>query len=307
MVDMARQSAAKRLRWFERGAQAVAGSIPVLANLPPCYICPLCFPDDRVFFRGAVEGSDLTLEHAPPKSLDGRELALTCQDCNKRAGSTLDHEMQTLEQYLDFSLGTLSQPARVRFTIGDQILHADMEAEGNNVLIKGVPAANRPNIAQLLHSEVEGLVSTNSWEGATLNIGFTRRLRHQAALVGWLRAAYLVAFAYFGYHYVLDARLRLVRLQIADPHVAHIRIFSTTVPDAHPKARRMLLVREPAEYQSVMVQMDRHVVLLPSPEDSRELYPRLVTIMKPGQMQEVKITGKDLTWPTEPRYIMDLP
>jgi hypothetical protein len=67
--------------WFEAGAEAFSKSLPnLLRNTfpdggPPVYVCPLCL---HAFAIEALRTGELTTEHVPPKSLNGREYLLTC-------------------------------------------------------------------------------------------------------------------------------------------------------------------------------------------------------------------------------------
>ncbi|HEX5504833.1 MAG TPA: hypothetical protein VFW96_19605 [Thermomicrobiales bacterium] len=214
--------------------------------------------------------------------------------------------METLEQLLDFGRGTLTQPARVRVTMGHHVLHAEVVATGGTVQIMGIAKANRPNIAELLEPELNKLLREGHQEGRTFQVSFTKPLNHPLALVGWLRAAYLVAFALYGYRYIFDSRLELVRRQIAAPHVQHIPLFAMTLTDAQPADRHIVLIREPEQYRSLYIQMGRHAVFLPSPEDASALYPRLEATYSAGTEQHFTYHGDIYPWPTEPIHLFDL-
>ena len=50
--------------------------------------CPICLSEfERL---DVVAGTEVTLEHAPPKSLGGVPICLTCKSCNNKA-SLIDH------------------------------------------------------------------------------------------------------------------------------------------------------------------------------------------------------------------------
>ena len=69
---MRRKGRERRLRFFDRGNTR----------------CPICLePFSR---EGVKKGREVTLEHAPPKTLGGVEMCLTCTSCNRSAGSSLD-------------------------------------------------------------------------------------------------------------------------------------------------------------------------------------------------------------------------
>lgn len=63
---------------YRRGCEAAAHTLGV-HNGYPCPICGDVFPEAL-----------LTVEHAPPESVGGQIVALTCKPCNDRAGYTVD-------------------------------------------------------------------------------------------------------------------------------------------------------------------------------------------------------------------------
>ncbi len=84
-------------------------------------------------------------------------------------------------------------------------------------------------------------------------------------MIGWLRAAYLIAFTAWGYQYILIQALDCVREQIRTPAVALIESFSVVVPKASPQERQLVLLEEPAEIRSLIVWMGAVIVFLPEP------------------------------------------
>ena len=69
--------------------------------------------------EGEVEADGmLSEEHAPPESLGGEVVCLTCLDCNSSAGSQLDFHMRHREALIDFLSGLDTDDLNARFTIG---------------------------------------------------------------------------------------------------------------------------------------------------------------------------------------------
>src|SRR6266542_6919896 len=92
----------QRHEWFREGARAFRAAQRLLGRehfLPSdedLYACPLCLK--YIFRIGAIETGDLTREHAPPESLGGKKLALTCRWCNNDSGKHFDAEAQKQER-----------------------------------------------------------------------------------------------------------------------------------------------------------------------------------------------------------------
>jgi hypothetical protein len=93
-----------KTKWFEFGVRALQRTRP---DLPKCYVCPLCM---RRFPREGLKL--LTREHAPPRSIGGREIVLTCSECNSTSGHLLDAELRRRETLLDFARGTMRNRPR---------------------------------------------------------------------------------------------------------------------------------------------------------------------------------------------------
>src|SRR5580704_16833636 len=72
----------KKRRWFELGAESFARVRPGLYD-DLIYPCPICLGR---FTIEALAQNQLSAEHVPPESLGGRELLLTCRNCNNSSG-----------------------------------------------------------------------------------------------------------------------------------------------------------------------------------------------------------------------------
>ena len=123
-------------------------------------------------------------------------------------------------------------------------------------------------------------------------------------LVGWLRSAYLVGFAAFGYRYAFHPWLGVVRQQLAAPNDDVVRFFSATVPTAPPTTRGIIIIEQPHELRSLVVLMGRQVVFLPWYEDGKGLYDRL--LVRAGQESKEDVFGKIVPWPHSPQYALDI-
>jgi len=129
-------------------------------------------------------------------------------------------------------------------------------------------------------------------------------LNHES-LIGWLRSAYLVAFACLGYRYIFDRTLDIVRSQLADPKAEILRYFSVTLPNADRMERRIIFIQHPIELHSIAVQMGRHLVFFPWLEDGKDLYERIELDASLHQQLNTQITGKVLDWPVSPTFALD--
>jgi hypothetical protein len=289
------KSAQQRAALFDRGATAVS---LLLSELKDLYACPLCGQlfDDPM-------SPDLTLEHVPPRQLGGRRITLTCRDCNSTSGHNLDAQMQTLEEWFEFAAGQTRRPLRTRLKFGDALVNVDVEHQADGFKFLGLPKLNHPASQQAWVDELNRLVDSDLFDGYRFGVEFVRKLRPRRAYVGWLRAAYLAAFAALGYSYAFRPALSKIRRQIASPDEVLISTFSVTTANV-PPANSMSLVTAPKHLRSILVQMGRHVVFLPALDGSTpyEQFDKSVAAAQPfGSEME----GESIPWPAGMRLALD--
>ncbi len=292
---------ASKQNWFDRGADAVDRVWP---GNPRCYVCPLCM---QGFLPLALDHGVLSLEHAPPKSLGGHKLVLTCRECNSQAGHKLDSQMRLGEDMLDFALGTMPTSVEAQLTLrSGSSVNVGVQHTGESIVVSGSPRQNDPRVMQAWEDELNWLVERGNWDEHQFGLTLRRGYRNKNALVGWLRAAYLIAFAALGYQYIRNQVLDPVRRQLADVGSDFLQSFSVTMPSAAPTERRILIIKEPAVFHSVAVQMGRHLVFLPiATVDGADLYDRLASEQNRNGRFEANISGDEWPWPTGPTLHLD--
>lgn len=284
----------RRKKWFELGANAVALFWP---DLPRCYVCPLC---GKGYLPAALQLGALTLEHAPPRGMGGREVALTCRSCNNRAGHTLDAEMIARESQLDFLLDTMDRPLPGFYEVGGERVNANIQRGPGGIHIAPREANNNPDVYHRVTRRVADMQ-----QDETFKLELARGFRQQPAIYGLLRAAYLVAFAALGYLYSFSPQLRTVRQQLANTDTATLKVFSSTVPSATKDARLILLVEEPSWLHSLAIQFGRHLVFLPPFEGGESLYEDLAAENEQGHEFHSTMSGKIIEWPRAPQHALD--
>ncbi len=297
---MAKSGERLRLKFFKLGQKAIQRIYP---SLPDGYLCPLCL---RLFKAEALAANVLTLEHIPPKKLAGKPLCLTCIECNHGAGETLDPSMKSGEDALDFALGTMKKPLIGKIEAEGAWESAEILADSDGIHIVGHPKSSPPYSPENL-SEIFAEHAKDTHGNSPLSFSLTWtdkfQLRHQ--LIGWLRSAYLVAFAKFGYSYAMNPLLKEVRAQISNPNKNLLRTFSITSASESPSTRRLMIVKEPAELQSVGVQFGRHFVFLPWPTNP-SLYSNIAPTPNVASQQINKSLKVDiLAWPSGPEHFYD--
>jgi hypothetical protein len=173
--------------------------------------------------------------------------------------------------------------------------------------VVGVPRANNQadldRTAEAMHQYVE--------PGATgFSFQLTPRMRLDAnrARVSWIRAAYVVAFARFGWRYILQPALQPMRAHFQHPASGDLPILSMTDPDADPTRREIWIINEPVKNQGVLVSMGQHSVILPLPNDPRsldELSRSWIGDHDPTQRVAHSLLGTQYPWPEGPSHSLD--
>ena len=276
----------KRERWVR---EAVGITDALTTNGSGRYLCPLCLG----WFSDV---DDLSLEHAPPESVGGRQITVTCRHCNSTAGHTVDAELRWAETIRDFGSHRMTRPMSATFQFAgiEQRVEARFGPEG--LSIAGVGKQNPPETAPAMTAAFEEFVSGS--RKPTFKLSF-RAPDFRKAAVGWLRTGYLVAFATLGYVYILREELEDVRRQIRDPMGQILDRFCVMFRNG-PEDRRISFVRAPAEFESVTVFSNECAVFLPS-DASTGTYERLAAIV-PWPPGVQTLSGPSAPWPRRPTF-----
>jgi hypothetical protein len=303
----------RRQQWFADGAAALRRTATAIeqdtgvgAVLPPhgdFYACPCCLD---AYGPAALDTHDLTDEHVPPKNAGGKKLVLTCKSCNNEAGSRLDAhaDRRTAAEDLRAGRGT-GRTHRVEVAIDGTILRYTMIDVGEAVLLSVAPTANNP-------ADIDDAERTlDDWAAAGVvdgRFGFrlTQKVSLHQARLSWVRAAYLAAFAAFGYRYAFLTQLAPLRAQLAEPETELLPPLDMIDCDAPADRRQLLVIREPVELRSLAVSIGQHTLFLPAPDEPRpfqtiaeELGELAAAVRRP------RLLGAEVPWPTEPQYALD--
>jgi hypothetical protein len=140
----------------------------------------------------------------------------------------------------------------------------------------------------------------NTWTGGGLVITPQARYNPRLALVSDLRAAFIVAFAAFGYRYAFDSRLTLVRQQILHPDEEVIDGWGVAA-DQTWNGRHLVLLTEPIP--AVLVKLGRIDVLLPWLSSPLNFYDVLAMTYRPNG--PLRVSGQEVEWPTTLEMVLD--
>lgn len=300
----------KHVDWFRQGARelrAIAheqGKEHLLPSDADWYLCPLCL--DGMFTVDELDTGRLTVEHAPPKSLGGREVALTCKTCNNFAGSKFDAEAQKQDRLQKFFSGESGVPEIGTLTFGEATTRVEMHINGHSsIFAAGIPKINNPTDLEVMEKKWDALHETQDTDS---KFTFTPRIRHSPnrARVSWARTAYLTAFAIFGWKYILRSTLQPLRDQFINPSSITIPPLNMHIPDADQSRKEVWVIKKPIEHHSLLFIWGSQRIFLPAPNDTtslEELSQRLNT--RSAGPVHYSFSGDILSWPSRPEHVLD--
>lgn len=304
MSDAETQGGIRRVKIFDQVAPTVAR---LWSHLPTHYVCPLCLqPFDRIDARKGV----LTLEHVPPEWFGGRELILTCKDCNSGAGHGLDHLAKTREDLDALLTGDSRRAHTATFTSKQadgtpQRVTIEIERRGDAFLAFGVTKANNPAVLKAWEEDFERRRVEDDWDGHTFQVTPRDRYDKRGSDLAWLKSAYLAAFAALGYTYITLDHLEPVRKQILAPETSTVPVAKALDNGAPDGLRKIGWVREPAACRGVYVQMGRHVVLLPTIGPSAAEIHGAMKEMFARANRRLNVSTEAFAWPDRPVLYLD--
>jgi hypothetical protein len=290
-------------RWFDVGAAALDQLL--IPKLGDKYVCPLC----RNSFDRSQIATELTVEHAPPSSIGGRAVALTCRVCNSSAGSQLDAELvhrhkarrltrrgtAVFENVETIHEGTL---ARGRLTIGPRGMKFD-------------PIERQNHFERLReHIEVSSRWAQAPQAGREITMRIPIRGNPRRADLSLVRAAFLVAFATFGYVYALQPSFEVLINQLHLPNEPLIDPLPIFYDDSSPDdLRQIALVTNPHLLRSVMIRIGPAAIFLPSERDDDffEDFDNRRSEVAAGipNRAAFSLGVERFDWPTSPQHLWD--
>ncbi len=219
--------------------------------------CPICLSE---FTRSDVVAGKMTLEHAPPKSLKGSAICLTCSQCNNKASRMEQHAISAKREREEWSSGR-----------GTRV---EIDFFGNKKSARYI--SNDPNAA--LPTRVKHLGNGSIKIGALplkepldINKGIRFRIPgspHYES-VSMIKSAYLMVFSLMGvggYKFAESVALKPVRDQIMNPEKRILTNFCVegTMPQAEKAGKQIIFLYYAAGPPLWIIPMwDGKLVLLP--------------------------------------------
>ena len=219
--------------------------------------CPICLSE---FTKSDVAAGKMTLEHAPPKSLKGSAICLTCSHCNNRAGGWEQHAILAKRACEEWSSG---QGTRV-----------EIDFFGNKKSSRYIPgdpnAAFPTRVKHLKKGSIKiGALPLKEPLDIKKGIRFRIPISSHYESVSMIKSAYLMVFSLMGiggYKFAESVALKPVREQIMNPEKRILTNFCVegTIPETEKAKKQMVFLCHAARPPLWVIPMwDGKVVLLP--------------------------------------------
>lgn len=169
------------------------------------------------------------------------------------------------------------------------------------IVIHGLPEKSNPKAHDAWREGLEEAARTGSCDW-NIQLGFSIKHRPSRESVGWLRVAYLYAFATLGYRFIMRPELERIREQIRRPDDAIARQVMKHV-DPTPEAGGISFVYEPEELRSVLVRLGRNLFFFPDFNRAADFYDRLENAKGTGQ--RLTLSGTQMELPRRPAFAFD--
>ena len=257
------------------------------------YICPLSF---KLYTKEGLKNNfedHLTVEHAPPKSSNGKPICLTSKSSNNIAGHSLDVIIQNhlrLEEY-----GHKMRPLETKFRFDNSIgVKGTIENATNAIKIEFTSPVEHQGI-----KKINQIITSQKEFKLTYTLPNTDQRLFDIAM---LRIAYLLAFGHIGYGLLfgitktINQSYNLIREQIQQPDkmlIEKIPVYQDNYPAI---LKGVNIIKEPKEYRGLFIvfdlKLDKNIltygVMLPGPDDyGYECANQLSNDKKNGKVPEI--------------------
>jgi len=191
------------------------GLIEIDLKFDETYICPICLEQfEKADLISSKSKNFLTEEDAPPAKLNGSRIALTCYECNSKAGHQIDHHLIHRIREIDDSKFHKDSVQRVRVEFEDTFINSEITSKGNGLLsvLHRIDNNNPTTLDRFIYQ------LKNKSMGEILNMSPKKKKIDDGKVDrALLKTNYIITFAKFGYIFLLDSYYQTIRDEINNP------------------------------------------------------------------------------------------
>ena len=290
----------KAVQWFLAGAQALA-DLEVELPEGDWYACPLC---QTCFTIDELATKNLTKEHVPPRSVGGREMVLTCRQCNNRSGFTFDAHMERAEAIRRFGSDEPLRQLDITLTVDGTPNRGSMYFGPAGILILGNPKQNDPDDVARISESLADLVN----DGHQMHVSFRDTFHPRLAQLGFVRSAYLAAFAVLGYAYIFRPVFEPIRAALNSADDGTLMLPVLRLGEGRADDRQIGLISEPSWLGgAVLVVIGQTAIVLPTVDTPGDPLTELAMRRdrSPEDLYGKITTSPAFEWPTGPQHGYD--
>lgn len=190
------------------------GLLDIDLKFDKTYICPICvrqFEENDLISKS--DKNFLTEEDAPPEKLNGNRIALTCKECNSKAGHEIDVHLINRIRQIDSSRFYKGSKQEGFIEYDGKKVTAEITSNGNGTLeILHKTKNNNPSLLDKFIYSIK-----NKDVGPVLNLKpKIQKDDSERVNLALLKTNYILTFSKFGYIFLLDKYYDQIREQIRD-------------------------------------------------------------------------------------------
>lgn len=282
---------------FDQGYAAL-GNLETLSS--PCYLCPICL---NCFDENALANRDLSLEHAPPQSVGGKAIILTCKTCNNTAGHKFEHHLSKKGKLSNFAEVLLEKKegigGRACLEFEDMSVNVTVGTEKGTTVISILDKINDPKTTQSLTQTLKRMSVAKPQPSLEFKVVTHDSFCNRKVKLSLLKTAFLIATAKLGYTYARSPALDAIRRQISLPEENVLEHWLIKPNEQLPN--RLLAVD--SNLGVVIVVIDGESVLLPWCLPDFSNYEKIICNLSNKKLVDFKFHS--LAWPNFFEAILD--
>lgn len=189
---------------FDEYAKSLNARDPKLKDM---FICPICM---RSFYKEDINNGAISIEHIPPEAIGSSIKTITCTKCNNDIGTKLQAHMNNYVREKDLLAGRLLKPIPAKVKIDGRVIH--MQITEN----KGGGKWTAVSVVSQLPPDIQRPEDLKKYAGERATISLQIPVSKEIVDAAYLHSAYLALFSLFGYPYIMQPFLNLIRKKIND-------------------------------------------------------------------------------------------
>lgn len=176
------------------------------------YICPICLDKFNEDDLNQDSENPLSLEDAPPKSLGGSQIVLTCERCNNGMGRDIDWHLTERLNEMDFHHRIIGAEMSGEFSLDVTVNGKIVIEENGETKAYYTNKNNNPKTLETYIANISGKnESSHVWKPNPTRVD-AKKLQ-----IAIIKNAYLLMFEKFGYAFLFDKEYDRIREQLLNP------------------------------------------------------------------------------------------